>query len=66
MNTNKLMNIIDEFYEKTGIPCFETSEDIIEFLSDKSNESEYRIKTFSQNVDINELNKTIEFMFGLC
>lgn len=46
MNTNKLMNIIDKFYEKTGIPYFETSEDIIEFLSDKSNESEYRIKTF--------------------
>lgn len=66
MNTNKLMNIIDEFYEKTGISYFETSEDIIEFLSDKSNESEYRIKTFSQNADINELNKTIGFMFGLC
>lgn len=66
MNTNKLMNIIDKFYEKTGIPYFKTSEDIIEFLSDKSNESEYRIKTFSQNADINELNKTIGFMFGLC
>ena len=66
MNTLRLMYIIDEFYEETGIPCFETSEDIIEFLSDKSNESEYRIKTFSQNVDINELNKTIKFVFGLC